>query len=292
MNNVSEFNKFIGTISLSKAMRRKVDRRVRAVKGLLDRHPDSFSSIERRGSYALRTIIRPGKDDDYDVDLLVFMKDFGRGKRAPEYISQVHQWLREDSNYVDKVILKFRSVTVNYSEGFHLDLVPCIKRGNQDLICNYRTGEFEETDGTGFRDWFNGQSNITYGNLKPAVRLLKQIRQEKDNFEIPSVTLTALAGKMVSGRSDGVNFRNIPHALCTTSNRISQFLGDNSAVPELSNPAFSLEKLTRNWQQRDYNNFKEKFLIYNEQINSAYTENDRARSIQKWRGLFGDNFGR
>ena len=153
------------------------------------------------------------------------------------------------------------------------------------FICNYRTGKFEETDGSGFRDWFNGQANITYGNLKPAVRLLKQIRQEKDNFEIPSVTFTALAGKTVTGNGDGVNFRNIPHALRTTSNRMSKFLNDNRVVPELSNPAFSLEKLTRNWEQDDYNNFREKFLIYNEHINSAYAESDPSRSIQKMAGL-------
>ena len=292
MNNVAEFNRFIGTISLSKALRHRIDRRIRAVKGLLDQYPDSFLRIERRGSYALRTIIRPGNNEDYDVDLLVFMKDYGRNKKADEYIREVHRWLMKEGNYVNKVVLKFRSVTVNYSGNFHLDLVPCVRRGNQDFICNYRTGEFEETDGTGFRDWFNGQADITYGNLKPAVRLLKQIRQEKDNFEIPSVTLTTLAGKTITGNNDGVNFRNIPHALRTTSNRMAKFLNENSVVPALSNPAFSLEKLTRNWKQDDYNNFKEKFLIYNEHINSAYAESNPTRSIQKWRDLFGDNFGR
>ena len=133
MNNVAEFNRFIGTISLSKALRRKIDRRMRAVKGLLDQYPDSFSRIERRGSYALRTIIRPGNNEDYDVDLLVFMKDYGRDKKADEYIREVHRWLLKEGNYVDKVVLKSRCVTVKYSEDFHLDLVPCIRRGNQDF---------------------------------------------------------------------------------------------------------------------------------------------------------------
>ena len=291
MKNVAEFNRFIGEISLSKALRRRVDRRVRAVAQILSQL-DSFERVQRRGSYALRTIIRPDNQQDYDVDLLVFLKDGGRNKKPAAYLDEVHICLASDKNYANKLCRKTRCVTVQYAGDFHLDLVPCIAKGGRDFICNSSKNILEETDGTGFRDWFNHRANITHGNLKPATRLLKRLRNHQGNFVIPSITLTALAGNIVSGESDGVNFKNIPHALKTTANRINSFLGKNSGLPDLDNPALSLEKFTRDWEQRDYDNFREKFAIHTGKINAAWDETDRRQSIRKWRELFGDNFGR
>ena len=291
MKNVGEFNKFIGTISLNKTLRRRIDGRVRAVARLLSQL-DSFDGVQRRGSYALRTIIRPVNGQDYDVDVLVFLKDGGRSKNPAEYIDEVHRCLMQDGNYADKACQKTRCVTVKYAGGFHLDLVPCITKGGRDFICNHVENAFEETDGIGFRDWFNRQSNITYGNLKPAVRMLKQLRNHRDDFDVKSVTLTALAGLIVSGDSDGVNFKNIPQALQTTSNRINGFLQANSELPNIANPALSPEKFTRDWSRADYKNFREKFAIYTAKINDAWDESNPQRSIRKWRELFGDNFGR
>lgn len=291
MKNVAEFNKFIGPISLNKALRRRIDRRVRAVAQLLSQL-DSFDGVQRRGSYALRTIIRPVNGQDYDVDVLVFLKDGGRSKKPADYIDEVHRCLMQDGNYADKACLKTRCVTVKYAGGFHLDLVPCITKGGRDFICNYGENAFEETDGTGFRDWFNKQSDITYGNLKPAVRMLKCLRNHQDDFDVKSITLTALAGSIVSGGSDSVNFKNIPQALQTTSNRINGFLQANPDLPNIANPALSPEKFTRDWSRADYKNFREKFAIYTDKINAAWEETDRQRSIEKWRKLFGDNFGR
>ena len=291
MNNVVEFNRFIGEISLSKALRRRIDRRVRAVAQILGQL-DSFERVQRRGSYALRTIIRPDEQQDYDVDLLVFLKDGGRNKKPAAYLDEVHSCLASDKNYADKLCRKTRCVTVQYAGDFHLDLVPCITKGGRDFICNRSENDFEETDGTGFRDWFNHRANITHGNLKPATRLLKRLRNHQGNFVIPSIALTALAGNIVSGDSDGVNFKNIPHALKTTANRINSFLEKNRGLPDLDNPALSIEKFTRDWEQRDYDNFREKFAIYTGKINAAWDETDRRQSIRKWRELFGDNFGR
>ena len=291
MNNVAEFNRFIGQISLSKSLRGQIDGRVRAVAQILSQL-DSFERVQRRGSYALRTIIRPDDQQDYDVDLLVFLKYGGRSKKAAAYLDEVHSCLASDKNYADKLCMKTRCVTVQYAGAFHLDLVPCITKGGRDYICNHSEKDFEETDGTGFRDWFNHRANITHGNLKPATRLLKRLRNHQGNFVIPSITLTALAGNTVSGESDGVNFKNIPHALKTTANRINSFLEKNSVLPDLDNPALSLEKFTRDWEQSDYDNFREKFAIYTGKINAAWNETDRQRSIRKWQELFGGNFGK
>ena len=40
---------------------------------------------------------------------------------------------------------------INYGDGVHMDVVPCVTRGDLDCVCNTTTGKFEPTDGTGYR---------------------------------------------------------------------------------------------------------------------------------------------
>ena len=48
----------------------------------------------------------------------------------------------------------------------------------------------------------------------------------------------------------------------------------------------------KGWSQTKYANFRRMFAIYAGKINDAWEETDPQRSIEKWRELFGDNFGR
>ena len=291
MKNVAEFNKFIGTVSLSKSQRSGMEGRIRAATRFLRQNLTSFAGWERQGSYTLRTIIRPVNVSEYDIDVLLFMK-YEQAKEPVEYIEDVFRCLQREHDYTDKVRRKTRCVTISYAGDFHLDIVPCVNRGQDFRICNRESGQFELTNGSGYRNWFNRQSLITYGNLKPATRLLKYLRDYKGNFDVPSVFLTTLAGKSVRGKDDGANFKNIPYALKTTANRINDFLEKNPNLPNIVNPALSQEKFTKGWSQTKYANFRRMFAIYNGKINDAWEETDRQRSIEKWRELFGDNFGR
>ena len=48
-------------------------------------------------------------------------------------------------------------------------MVPCVEDGSKQYVCPRNGDALEETDGTGFRDWFNDQNRITKGNLKRTV---------------------------------------------------------------------------------------------------------------------------
>ena len=95
-------------------------------------------------------------------------------------------------------------------DGFHMDVVPCVTRGDLDRVCDTWTGKFEPTDGTGYREWFDGKTDVTNGHLKTVTRLLKFMRNHKGSFDVPSVVLTTLightrslqrAGKEIQGRA-------------------------------------------------------------------------------------------
>ncbi len=292
MKNVNKFNNFLKVeVNIDRGRLNTLNARVPAVTEFLSKNLDSYIKVERQGSYALRTIIQPVNNGEYDADVLLFMQH-DPVKSPAEYITEVHNCLKRGSPYSEVVQVKTRSVVVDYAGDFHLDIVPCIERDGLSYICNSKTKQFEPTDGTGYRDWFNAKTTITHGNLKGAVKLLKYIRDHKGNFEAPSIILTTLVGYNIHESDDRSNFRNVPDTLKTVSNRINAFLQANSAMPRMRNPVMRRESFNNHWSQTDYKNFRRMFAIYNNKINDAWEETVPQRSIRKWRELFGDNFGR
>ena len=195
--------------------------------------------------------------------------------------------------YAEKAHRKTRCVVLDYAGDFHLDIVPCVTRKDEKQdICNNKTNKFEQTDGTGYRDWFNSKTKVTHGNLKGVARLLKYLRYHKGNFTAQSILLTTLIGNTVRGEYDGDHFKTLPDALKTVSNRTNDFLQSNPAMPRIANPVLPEEDFTRHWDQKKYDNFRDLFNVYNDKINKAFDAKEHDDSIEKWRDVFGENFGK
>ena len=291
MNHIEEFNDFIRSeVNLNPNRLRELQRRVRAVDEFLSRNLKSYEKCENQGSHALGTIIRPVNDGEYDSDILLYLTN-DPDKHPRDYVDYVFTCLKQNENYADKVQRKTRCVSVDFVGEFNLDIVPCITRGNLQDICNYRTDKFEPTDGTGYREWFNGKTDVTNGHLKPTTQLLKYIRDHKGNYEVPSILLTTFIGHSVHYNERGKRFKTLPDTLKTVSNRINSFLQATPNMPRMRNPARRGERFERHWDQKQYLHFREMFNIYNGQINGAFNETDRRSSLRKWRALFGDRFG-
>ena len=293
MKHVAYFDKFLtDEVDLNKTRIERLDDRVEAVSNFLKKNLESYKEIERQGSYALRTVIKPVREgQDYDADLLLYM-EYDESKKPHEYIDEAYYCFKSNGTYKDIVHRHTRCVKLAYKGEIHLDIVPCItKPDGKQYICNNKTQEFEITDGTGFREWFNGKSNITNGNLRKVTRLLKFLRDHKGNFKAKSILLTTLIGRTVEDEDDADNFKNVPDGLKTVSNRINDFLQENLQRPEIFNPALPEEEFTRDWSQKNYENFREMFDIYNRRIDEAYAATEHNDSVDKWRKVFGDSFG-
>jgi len=290
VRHIEVFNRFLAEeVNLNPARRRELDRRTRAVTTFLSRSLDGYQSNERQGSYALDTIIRPVNDGEYDADILVFMQNIRR-KRAQDYIDDLYACLRGYHDIAGSLHQKTRCVTVKYAGDFSLDVVPCIRRGESLYVCNGEDDGLEPTDGTGYREWFNVKTEVTNGHLKGAVRLLKYLRDHKNNFEVPSVLLTTLAGQSVHVNERGKRFTTLPDTLQSVSNRMNAFLQAVPRRPRLRNPALHSERFDHHWDGNDYRNFREKFRAYNERINDACAETDPLVSLRKWQRLLGKRF--
>ena len=282
-------------VNLNQSRLDRLNTSVRAVREFLSQNLDSYRKVERQGSYALRTIIKPVKDgQEYDADILLYLK-YERVIEPKDYINELYDCLRENRVYKDKVRRRTRCVVLDYAGDFHLDIVPCVtKDDGKQYICNNKTNEFEQTDGTGYRDWFNDKNGVTHGNLKRVTRLLKYVRDHKGNFTAKSILLTTLIGNTVrdEDENDGDHFKSLPDALKTVSNRINDFLQRNPAIPSIANPVLPEEDFTRHWDQTKYSHFRNLFNVYNGKINEAFDAIEHDDSIEKWRDVFGENFGK
>ena len=298
MKHIPFFQKFISEeVDLNQTRLQKLNSSSAAVDTYLKGNLELFKKTERQGSYGLKTIIKPVGTREYDADMLLYMT-YDEDKEPMDYINDVYNCLKENDNYKDKVHRRTRCVYIDYAGDFHLDLVPCTTQQNiwtqedEFFICNNKENEFELTDGTGYRDWFNDKTRITNGNLKRVTQLLKFLRDHKGNFSVKSILLTTLIGNSVYSSDEyGEDFKDIPIALKTISNRINRFLQGNVLMPKICNPVLSTESFTRHWDQDKYTHFREMFDLYNGKINDAFEETDHNASVKKWRKLFGDNFG-
>ena len=289
---VNDFNEFMRDhVNLNPSRYERLKRSDKAVSEYLSQNLVGYRRTERQGSYALGTTIRPVKDtDEYDVDRLVYV-EYDSSKGPKDYIDDVYWCLKANGNYADKVQRNTRCVTVNYAGEFKIDVVPCITYNGNHFICNRKTNEYEITDGTGFRDWFNGKNRITNGNLKLVTRLLKYLRDHKKTLTAPSVLLTTLIGNTVHDWEGDTDFKTIPDALLTVITRMDEFLRSRPSMPEIRNPALPSETFTRHWDQAKYSHFREMISSYARRIKEAYSEDDEQSSVRKWRELFGDGFG-
>ncbi|MCY4623607.1 MAG: SEC-C metal-binding domain-containing protein [Chloroflexi bacterium] len=289
---VNDFNEFMRDhVNLNPSRYERLKRSDKAVSEYLSQNLVGYRRTERQGSYALGTTIRPVKDtDEYDVDRLVYV-EYDSSKGPKDYIDDVYWCLKANGNYADKVQRNTRCVTVNYAGEFKIDVVPCITYNGHHFICNRKTNEYEVTDGTGFRDWFNGKNRGTNGNLKLVTRLLKYLRDHKKTFTAPSILLTTLIGNTVHDWEGDTQFKTTPDALLTVITRMNEFLQSHPSMPEIHNPALPTETFTRHWDQAKYSHFRDMISSYARRIEDAYSDEDDESSVRKWRDLFGDGFG-
>ena len=264
-----------------------------AIDALLKDHLPGYQKMERQGSYALGTIIKPVDDnDEYDADIQIGMTP-NPAWGPKDYLDAVYNTLRSNGTYAPKLRRKTRCITVDYAGDFHLDVVPRVTIDGKHYVCNRDTNEFEVTDGVGYRDWFNEKNRITGGNLKRVVRLLKYVRDHKNSYTVKSILLTTLAGNAIYPSDEGTEaVSTLADTLATVLSRIDTYLRQHPYMPSIKNPVLPTETFNRHWDQRKYANFKEKIHAHAEAVQQALKEPSREASIKIWQKVLGDEFGR
>ena len=292
--NNQEFADFLrDEVNLNQSRLDRLETSVSAVNDYLKGNLAGYQKMERQGSYALGTLIKPVDDnDEYDADVQIVMNPNPKWE-AKDYVLEVNRTLAKNKTYVDKLRLKTRCVTIDYAGDFHLDVVPRVTKGGKHYVCNRNDNKFEETDGNGYREWFNEKNRITSGNLKRVVRLLKYLRDHKNSFTAKSILLTTLAGNTIRASDEGTTaVSTVADTLETVLSRMNDYLQQHPNMPTIKNPVLPTEDFNRHWDQRKYANFRTRVQSYAQTAKQAKAEPSAAKAIKLWQELFGDSFGK
>ena len=293
-NNSQQFNEFLrDEVNLNQSRLDRLKSGVRGVNDHLKDHLTDYQTMEPQGSFALGTLIKPvGDNDEYDADIQIVMNP--NPKWDPkDYVNEVHKTLKENQTYADKLRLKTRCVTVDYAGDFHLDVVPRVTVDGKHCVCNRLDNKLEETDGPGYREWFNEQNRITGGNLKRVVRLLKYLRDHKNNYTAKSILLTTLAGNTIKPSDEGTAaVSTTEDTLVTVLRRMDSYLQQHPNMPKIKNPALPTEDFNRHWDQTKYVNFRNRINSHAATAKKAKSESSGEKAIKIWQNLFGEEFGK
>ena len=276
-------------VNLSQNRLDRLETSVGAVDDYLKDSLAGYQKMEWQGSYALGTLIKPVDDNNgYDADIQIMMNQ-NPNWEPQDFVNEVFKTLQGNKNYADKLRLKTRCVTIDYAGDFHLDVVPCVTRVEGHYVCNRVDNKLEQTDGTGYRDWFNEKNRITGGNLKRVVRLLKYLRDHKNSFTAKSILLTTLSGNTIRASDEGEkSVSTIADTLVTVLTRMNDYLQQHPNMPEIKNPVLATENFNRQWDQRKYANFRNRVQAY---AQAAKSEPSSEKAIKLWQDMFGDTFG-
>ena len=292
--NNQEFANFLrDEVNLNQSRLDRLETSVGAVNDYLKDNLTGYQNMERQGSYALGTLIKPVDDnDEYDADIQIVMNPNPKWE-AKDYVLEINRTLAKNKTYADKLRLKTRCVTIDYAGDFHLDVVPRVTKGGKHYVCNRIDNKFEETDGNGYREWFNEKNRITGGNLKRVVRLLKYLRDHKNSFTAKSILLTTLAGNTIKASDEGTTaVSTVTDTLETILSRMDSYLQQHPNMPTIKNPVLPTEDFNRHWDQRRYANFRNRVQSYAQTAKQAKAEPSAEKAIKLWQDLFGDKFGK
>lgn len=251
----------------------------------------TFQAIEKQGSFALGTAIRPTLPDaKVDADLLVLVDDVYQDHGR--HVKDIYNCLLAHPTYYDKVELKERAVTVTYSEPTKItvDLVPCITRNGKRYTCPISSPQPEVTGGAELRDWFNGQTTASKGHLKRVVRLIKWERDHVKKFNCESVIITALAGQAIDyALSQQCN--STQETLVLVLEHMAQQISELPYPLDIPNPAFPEERLKSRITQKEFVELQNFIIRMAQTARRAHEEKDPRSSMRCWKNLFGEKFG-
>lgn len=306
MQHAEYFKTFLqDTVNIDETRLKKLGSRVEAVYAALKDDSEIGPMItgkSRQGSWAQLTIIRPKPGGEFDADISLLM-NAKTGWEPKCYLNAVYNALSRHPTYVkQKHGRKCRCVWLEYAPengvGCHLDIVPLITLADgRRVIVNRDDNKWEPPSGStnpqGLTDWVKRRDQLTSGQFRRVVRLMKYLRNERGSFDgVKSVILTTVLGLQVTeyDAQSPSKYANIPTALVNLVEDLDRWLQARPSKPPLPNPAGDGTNFDHRWKDATYRNFRNRIHSIAAAMRAAYDEPDATRSAKAWRALFGDKF--
>lgn len=277
---------------------------------------DVDCSIYYHGSFAIDTVIKPIKGEDFDLDIIV---EFACSKKEMSANAFYKMFLQTfiEGRYKDMVEEYRNSVRIDYDSNYHFDIMPSvpIRKDSRALFApDAKKHDWVIRSPKTYIDWFVAQTSkikgyrvsfsdskqmIMESDIKPLkktppyestptlVRVVQLIKRAKDVFfhdyegerEPQSIVITTLAAKYYDGE------RSVYEALCNIVRKMKQ-LYDNNKRFTVRNPSYSEEVFTEKWPKH-----VEYYTNYNEFISFVYDRIFDLINPEKAKKAFRDLFG-
>lgn len=288
------------TVNLKQVKLDLLDQRVDAIYKALKTDPVIGAFVvgkSPQGSWAHRTIIEPVGTNEFDADFMLNMKENSDWANSPgTYIDQVYAAIHRHSVYAKMPhTRKCRCVRVGYANSMHVDVVPHLRLADgREVIANRDANDWEQTDPQGFTNWMRTKDAIAKGNLRKVIRLMKYLRDHKNSFTgTRSILLTTLLGSQVSEVRDLLDpgyYADVPTTLLHVVSDLDEWLQANPSKPSIADPSGSGVTFDHRWTQSTYSYFRDRVHAHTAEIEAAYLEDDKEKSVKLWQGIFGEGF--
>ena len=167
----------------------------------------------------------------------------------------------------------------------HVDIVPHLNLADgREVIVNRDDNDWEKTNPQGFTAWMKEKDSIADGNLRKVIRLMKYLRNHKNSFTgTRSILLTTLLGERVTESqviSDPGYYSDVPTALLHVIKDLDAWLQANRIKPPIPDPSNPEINFDHRWDQSTYSYFRDRINAHATQIEEAYEETDKDRSVR------------
>ncbi|MBI1227805.1 MAG: hypothetical protein GC192_21400 [Bacteroidetes bacterium] len=276
--------------------------------------------IYPQGSVKIGTAIKPWKGDEFDLDVVVHLKDFDPALLPLIVFTRLKRRLAEHGYYKTILESKNRCIRLNFKNDYHMDVLPGCQisefNRNQIRIPDRALDMWVFSNPRGFAKWFLDQTNLaretllekayaelrqeqitraTFMNkpLQRAVQLMKWYRDryfDGRDYATSSIVLTTLFGLNYSG--EGSIFETIENTL----EKIHAHVVQNPFTRiEVRNPVDTNEDFTDKWKQEPeyYQAFKGFAVHVYGEWQKLKTGQGMVGESKILKGLFGDDlYGR
>ena len=154
-----------------------------------DNHPECIPHFEVQGSFVMETTLMQLDNNEYDIDLGVYLTGFEYKSDTDYPVPQtVHNWINKATcdetkeNNIDKMTC----VRVSYQKGYHVDLPSYIEDGLGNIFLAHTRDGWIKSDPVEFTNWFINHVNTHGEQIR---RLVKYIKAWKDYRKMPIASI-------------------------------------------------------------------------------------------------------
>ncbi len=282
-------------LQLDESRKARMESAYNSISTVLNNDQGFFKEIDvdvyAQGSVATGTTTKPLVGSEFDLDIVVHIKQLYTNHTPSEVYNALLNILENDGRYKEKIEKKKRCVRLKYANDFHMDIMPgCIKfiiGGNELKVPDRELKNWTDSNPKGFADWFLNRAKTIkeksilqkYRNqivvelraevqdlpedefysktpLQRSVQLIKRYRdiyfENNDTYATSSIVLTTLMGQFYDGENS--IYTTLENVITKVKQGYQLAVNTNQKFKVL-NPVNSAEDFTDKWTEKHYQHF-------------------------------------